>query len=340
MARLIDPPLPLLFKGGRKGILERINQDPPVLFDGALGSRLMQMGLAAGSPPEAWVLERPEAVEAVHREYAAAGSEVLAAVTFGGNRVRLKKCGLEDHLEAINGRAAEIARRAAGDRLYVAGDLGPTGEFFQPLGSLTPGIAEEIYSEQAHILARAGVDFFLLETFYDLREALICLSVCRTVAPQIPAAASLTFKKTKRGFFTEMGDPAGPALAALHEAGAFLVGANCTLEAQGMAELAESLLTPSPDPPLPRLEREEMRLTNPPLPPLVKGGTKETPLLFQPNAGTPQVTPQGIVYPQKPEEFVDCLERIIKLGARAVGGCCGTDGNYIDRLNRRLHRIH
>ncbi len=322
--RNADPPLPPLAKGKKKAIIERIAEGPPLLLDGALGSRLMQMGLPAGLPPEVWILDNSEAVEAVHREYVQAGSEALTAVTFGANRARLLKCGLEAHLEIINRKAVEIARKVAGERVYVAADLGPTGEFLQPLGQLTPERASEIYREQVCILAQAGVDFFLLETFYDLREACLCLAACRLVAPQIPAAASLTFKKTKRGFFTEMGNPALESLKALHDEGAFLVGANCTLEAQGMLELAGSLL-------------------DPPQPPLNKGGIKGIPMIFQPNAGSPQVTTEGIFYPQNAEEFADRIAEIAALGARAIGGCCGTEGGYILEMKKRIqetgHRI-
>jgi 5-methyltetrahydrofolate--homocysteine methyltransferase len=302
-----DPPLPPLFKGGKKEILNRITSGLPLLFDGAIGSRLMQMGLEAGSPPEAWVLERPDQIEVVHREYVEAGSEVIATVTFGANRTRLKKCGLESQLAEINLRAVEIARATAGTEVFVAADLGPTGEFFQPLGNLTLDMAQEIYCEQAHSLAEAGVDFFLLETFYDLQEARICLAACKAVAPQIPVAASMTFKRTKRGFFTEMGNPAAESLRALHDGGAFLVGANCTLEAVGMVELARYL---------------SQRI--------------DFPLLYQPNAGSPQITPEGVVYPQQKEEFAECMAEIIRLGARAVGGCCGTEGSYIFEMKKRI----
>ncbi|RJP75540.1 MAG: methionine synthase I, cobalamin-binding domain-containing protein [Candidatus Zixiibacteriota bacterium] len=288
-------------------VTERLASGPPLLFDGALGSRLIALGLEAGRPPEAWVLDRPEVIEQVHREYAAAGSEVLASVTFGANRLRLRKAGLEERLEEINLRAVDLARRAAGDDAWVGGDMGPTGEFFQPLGPLTPAAADDVFAEQAAVLARAGVDFFLLETHYDLQEALANVRACRRVAPQIPVAATLTFNRTPRGFFTVMGDPAAEALTALFQAGCFLVGANCTLEAAGMLDLARHLTA-------------HLNL----------------PLLLQPNAGSPVVTPAGIVYPQPPDEFCRLVAAMIPLGVRAVGGCCGTDAEYLRRLREML----
>jgi len=284
-------------------ILTRIVSGPPVLFDGAIGSRLIQMGLPAGAPPEAWVLSHPEKVAAVHREYVEAGSEVIAACTFGGNRTRLERAGLADQFIKINTEAVMLARQAAGDRCWIAADMGPTGEFLQPHGPLTPEEAHRIFSEQAEVLSGIGIDLFLLETHYDLREARINLAACLKAAPQIPAAASMTFNRKKKGFFTVMGDEASECLRVMHEEGAFLVGSNCTLEAEGMFELAKELTA-------------KIRI----------------PLLFQPNAGAPQITPEGVVYPQDAATFARHMDEIAKLGARAVGGCCGTDGTYIQAM--------
>jgi 5-methyltetrahydrofolate--homocysteine methyltransferase len=284
-------------------IQRRIASGPPVLFDGAIGSRLIQIGLPAGTPPEAWVLSHPERIAAVHREYVEAGSEVIAACTFGGNRTRLERAGLADQCIKINTEAVMLARQAASGLCWIAADLGPMGEFLQPHGPLTPGEAHRIFLEQADILARAGMDFFLLETHYDLREARICLAACREAAPQIPIAVSMTFNRKKRGCFTVMGDEAAQSLRVLHEEGAFLVGSNCTLESEEMVELAKLLL-----------------------------GEVKAPLLFQPNAGAPQITSEGIHYPQDSATFAHHIGEIAKLGARAVGGCCGTDGTYIKAM--------
>lgn len=288
-------------------ILDRIRQGPPVLFDGALGARLIQMGLPAGSPPEARVLEFPDRIARLHADYAAAGADVMTTCTFGGNRLRLKKASLQDRLAEINRRAVELAREAAGEGLWVAGNMGPTGEFFQPHGSLTEQIASDVFQEQAYLLSEAGVDFFLLETFYDLKETLICLTACRQTASDIPAAVSMTFNHTPRGFFTVMGDSAAEALRNLADEGAFLVGANCTLEAEGMLELAREI-----------------------------SSKLNLPLLFQPNAGSPQITPDGIVYPQGPQEFAGYVAEMLSLKVRAVGGCCGTTADHIAALRAAI----
>lgn len=287
-------------------ITERINSRPPLLLDGALGARLIALGLPAGQAPEVWVLERPDQIEQIHREYADAGSDAVSACTFGANRLRLEKCGLSDQVVLINRKAVELVERSVGGNVYVCGDLGPTGEFFQPHGTLTEEKAREVYEEQVSILSETGVDFFLLETCYDLREALICLEVCRRIAPDIPAGASLTFNDTPRGFFTVMGDPAVESLKALAEKEAFMVGANCTLETKGMLKLAEHI-----------------------------SAEIKTPLVFQANAGNPEITPEGINYPQGPQEFIEFAGELMALGVNVIGGCCGSEPEHI-RAMRRL----
>lgn len=284
-------------------ILDRIGYGPPVLFDGALGARLIQMGLPAGLPPEVWVLEHSDRIVGLHREYATAGADVMTSCTFGANHLRLKKASLQDRMAEINRRAVELARQAAGTDLWVAGNLGPTGEFFQPHGSLTEPIAFDVFQEQAYLLTEAGVDFFLLETFYDLKEAMICLTACRQASPEIPIAVTMTFNRTPRGFFTVMGDPAVEALRTLADEGVFLVGSNCTLEAQGMLELACEM-----------------------------SSKLNFPLLFQANAGSPQITQDGIIYPQGPQEFAGYVAEMLSLKVRAVGGCCGTTAEHIAAL--------
>lgn len=281
-------------------VLDRFNSGPPILFDGAIGSRLISMGLPAGKAPEAWILEHPKRILQVHQEYVQAGADVLTTCSFGANGLRLQKAGLSEHIVRINARAVQTGREAAGKSAFVAGGMGPTGEFLQPHGELTEETARDVFAEQAGILADAGCDFFLLETHYDLKEATICLEACQAAAPQMPIAVTLTFNKTPRGFFTVMGDPAEETLRSLAEQGAFLVGSNCTLETQGMSELAEFLAP---------------RITSP--------------LLFQPNAGSPQITAEGAVYPQSPAEFVRFAQKMLELGVRAIGGCCGTDSRHI-----------
>jgi len=281
-------------------IIERVKKKPPLLFDGGFGSRLIDHGLPSGMAPEAWVMEKPDVIRQLHRDYVSAGSDVIVTCTFGGNRFRLKKAGLDEEIAEVNLKAVELALESASETTYVAADLGPTGEFFEPHGRLTEALAEEVYKEQVSILKSSGIDFFLLETFFDLKEALICLKSCREVAPDIPVGASMTFNQTPRGYFTVMGNAAEASLNELAEKGAFLVGANCTLEAEGMSQLATTLKN-----------------------------TIKAPLLFQANAGSPQITAEGVVYPQGPDEFATWSRKILDMGVAAIGGCCGSTPDHI-----------
>ncbi len=189
-----------------------------VLFDGAMGTMLLGRGLPLGTPPERWVLDRPDEVQAVHEAYVAAGAQVLATCTFGANRVHLARAGLAEHRRTIWNVAVEIARAAAGRGRWVLGDIGP---IWPPVGEASA------HGEQASALAAAGCDGVLLETMTDLDEAALAIAAIRDQTP-LPIVASVAFV------------PATPhrpairrALAAhrLVRAGASAVGANCVLTA-------------------------------------------------------------------------------------------------------------
>lgn len=288
------------------GLLERLQGGPCVLLDGGLGSELIARGLPPGEPPDRWTLTRPGEVAAVHRAYAEAGSEAIHANTFGANRARLARYGLDGRLEELNHAAVRLARQ--GGATYVIADIGPTGEHLPPVGRGDPGAWRRDFAEQARILADAGVDAIHIETMTDVREALIALAALREAAPAIPILASLTFDRKKRGFFTLMGDPAAASLMRLREAGAVVVGANCSITSRDMRDLAEDL-----------------------------HGAVNAPLVFQPNAGMPERTAGGIRYAQAPEEFAEDLAPLLsRAHVAALGGCCGTDPRFIAALRGKM----
>ncbi len=206
-----------------------------LLLDGGMGSLLIAEGLAAGRAPEWWVIERPEPIARAHRAYVEAGADVIHAVTFGANGAKLAAVGLAEREAEVNRRAVELAREAVGEETLVAGDLGPTGKFFPPMGDATVERLEETYLRQVGLLADAGVDLFSIETMYDVREATAAVRAARTTG--LPVLASMTFERRRRGFFTLVGDRVGPSLKALHEAGADAVGINCSLDSEPMVEL-------------------------------------------------------------------------------------------------------
>jgi len=282
--------------------LAELLNDKTVIFDGGLGSMLIAAGLPAGESPEAWNLQRPDAVAEVHRRYYAAGADVVHTNSFGANPIRLADRGLQERAREINRCAAEIARSACPQGRLVAGDIGPTGKMLQPFGELDPQAAEAAFRLQAAALLEAGVDLISIETMFSLGEALLALKAAKSAgAPYV--VASLTFTRSPRGFYTMMGDAIAQAVQALESAGADAIGSNCGLGSADMVDLAAALRAAT-----------------------------QRPILVQPNAGRPETEGDRTVYRQAPAEFAADGLRIKAAGADMLGGCCGTTPEFIHAL--------
>jgi len=265
----------------------------PLLLDGGLGSLLIAQGLAAGQAPEAWAFEHPDRIVAAHRAYVDAGSDIIHAVTFGGSAPKLAAAGLEGRCREVNKTAVALARKACGPNTLVAGDVGPTGKFLPPMGTAAEADFDAAFAEQCTTLAEAGADLISIETMVDLREALA--AVRAAAATGLPVLASMTFDAKKRGFFTIMGDRLVHSLKAMDEAGATVVGFNCSVTSVEMVRMVEEAVA-----------------------------GQDAPVVAQPNAGQPRMTADGVVYDASAERFVADLMAMVKAGARVVGGCCGT----------------
>jgi len=284
-------------------LLERLKKarqsGRPVFWDGAMGTQLIARGLA-GKVPELWNLEKPEVIREIHQAYVQAGSDVIQVNTFGANRLKLKTAGLEGKLKEINRAAVKIAKEAAGARALVAGDFGPTGEMMAPIGNLAPEQAEEIFAEQAEALASAGVDLFSIETMFDLEETKAAIRGLKKAAAGLPVVAEMTFKKTARGFFTMMGVSPKQAVEGMLEAGADVVGANCSIGPDAMVELIKVFR------------------------PLTKA-----PIIAQANAGEPKLVASKEVYDYSAEQFAEFAPLLFSAGADAIGACCGSSPEFI-----------
>jgi 5-methyltetrahydrofolate--homocysteine methyltransferase len=263
-----------------------------------MGTMLMAAGLAPGEAPERWLVARPDVVAGVHRAYVAAGCDAVLTCTFGASSAKLEAAGLAGRAGELNRVAADLARGAAGDRVLVLGDIGPTGLQMPPVGGASPAEVEAALAEQVEALAAAGVDALLVETMYDLREALAAVAAARRSG--LPVLASMTFEARRRGHFTIMGDPLVASVSALADAGAFAVGCNCSVTASVMAGMV-------------REARAAVAL----------------PLLAQPNAGQPRVAASGVTYDATPEAFAAEVLGLVEAGAGLVGGCCGTTPEHI-----------
>jgi len=280
-----------------------------VIFDGAMGTMLMAAGLEAGECPELWNIEKPSLVTGIHRKYYEAGSDVVHTNTFGGNAIKLADKGSSDRMEAINVEAAKLARLACPAGKFVAGDIGPTGKLIKPVGVLAIEDAEEAFFRQAQALIKGGVDLISIETMFSLEEALAALRAVKRLG-DIPVVTALTFNRTKKGFFTIMGEGVTQAVAIFEKEGSDVIASNCSLGSRDMIDLTKEL----------------------------RAATRK-PLLIQPNAGKP-VTQKGVTsYQQTPAEFAQDGKEIKNSGADMIGGCCGTNPEFIRALAEALGNL-
>ncbi|MFQ6069814.1 MAG: homocysteine S-methyltransferase family protein [Candidatus Aminicenantales bacterium] len=274
-----------------------------VLLDGGMGTELIRLGFPQGECPESWNEDRPEIIKQIHKSYYQAGADVVLTNSFGGNKIKLDSHGFGRKCYELNLRAAELANEVKPEGRYVAGSMGPTGKFLKPQGEFTEEEFEEAYAEQARGLADGKADFLLVETQYDLKEALTAFRGARK-ATGLPVFVTITFNLGPRGYFTIMGNSVSDCVAELESQAVPAIGTNCTLDSSQMVELV-------------KLMRKKTEL----------------PLIVQANAGQPQLNPDGTVtYSQGVEDYVQYIPEIIENGANLVGGCCGTTSAYIKRM--------
>jgi len=276
-----------------------------LIADGATGTMLQAAGLPTGVPGEAWVLEQPEEIMRLHRAYLEAGSQIILTTTFGGTRARLKAAGLDVQVAEVNRRAAELARQVAGDDVYVAGDIGPTGEMMVPIGPLTYEAAVELFAEQARALAAGGVDFIYIETMSDLNEAKAAVEGAQQ-ACDLSVFCTLSFDTHGR---TGMGVSPAQAAQALAALGVPAIGANC-------GHAPEEVLDFLP----------QMREVAP-----------EAYLIAKPNAGIPRMVKREVVYDATPEQMAELACQYVELGACIIGTCCGSSPDHIAAIAAAIH---
>lgn len=253
-------------------------------------------GLEPGRVPEAWVLEHPDAIRALHKSYVDAGANVILTCSFGGNRYRLENDGLSGRVVEINRRAAELAREIAGDEVFVAGDMGPTGQLLKPFGPLTPEKVSEAYAEQAIGLVAGGADFLLLETMSDLGEAKAAITGVRETT-DLPIICTFSFDSHGRTMMGLKPETVAREIGPLVEG----VGANCGRDPEEYIAFIETMRQAAP----------------------------EAIIWVKPNAGLPHLVDDAVVYDATPAKMAHVALKLREAGAQIVGGCCGTTPEHV-----------
>lgn len=286
----------------KKEFREFVNKGP-IILDGATGTNLMAAGMPIGVCPEAWILEHKNVLLNLQRGYVEAGTHIVYAPTFTGNRIKLEEYGLADRITEINTELVKLSREAVGDKALVAGDMTMTGQQLFPLGELMFEELVEVYKEQASILDKAGADLFVVETMMSLQECRAAVLAIKEVSDK-PIMVTLTYNEDGRTLY---GTPPEAAVVVLQSLGVDVIGINCST---GPMEMVE--------------------------PVKIMAEYATIPILAKPNAGLPELVDGETVYRMTPEEFAEAGAALVEAGAAIVGGCCGTTPEHIATLAEKV----
>ena len=286
----------------KKDFLEYL-KDNVALFDGAMGTELYNRGIFINTCFDELNLTKPDIIKEIHEAYINAGANVIETNTFGANRIKLQKYGLEDKVEAINREGVRIAIDASGDQVYVAGAVGPLNEKLKPVGTLSKEEAISVFDEQCRILVENGVDLLIIETFTDLEMIELAIGVIKKNY-NIPVIAQMTILNDGNSFY---GTPPHYFAKRISDAGADCVGINCNVGPKVMLEAIEKITT-----------------------------VIHIPVSVMPNAGIPQNVEGRNIYLATPGYFGEYAMRFIKAGASIIGGCCGTTPEFIREMSKAI----
>ena len=284
-----------------KSFLSRITNNEHLVADGATGSNLIDRGLPSGATVETWVLEQPEKIIQLHKDFISCGAEIILTSTFGATSIRLKGSQLVGKTDYINRKAVELAQTAAaGTQTYIAGSLGPVGQLIKPYGPLSTDEVQAAYAEQARAISEAGADLLVIETQFDLREIKAAIYGARSVSA-LPLVISLSYDRGKR---TMMGVSPGQAGKELEGLPVDLIGINC---GRSLEENFQNLI--------------DLRQVT------------SKPIWYKPNAGLPHIDAQSKTeYDTTPKVMGEQVLTWLDAGAQIVGGCCGTSPDHLKEI--------
>jgi 5-methyltetrahydrofolate--homocysteine methyltransferase len=282
---------------------DRLQAGDVLVADGATGTNLQAVGLPPGASPEEWVFDQPDRIRGLQRSFVEAGSDLILTCTFGGTRIRLKESRYADRAAELNRRAVELAREAANDRTLIGGSLGPLGSLLKPFGPIEYAEAVAAYAEQAQALSESGVDVLVIETHFALEEAQAAVEGARQVS-QLPLVVSFSYD---RGVRTMMGVKPAQAAEKFKSLGVTAIGANCGTTLENMEKIVREYAA-------------------------TLAAAQSGPFIWaKPNAGLPSVEAATgrSVYSVTPEQMGEFARRYVEIGARVVGGCCGSTPAHV-----------
>jgi 5-methyltetrahydrofolate--homocysteine methyltransferase len=290
--------------------LERLNAKEILVADGATGSNLQKMGLKPGQAPEDLVIDNPEILLKLENMFVEAGSDIILTCTFGGTRMRMKDSKYQDRAPEVNTRAAELARKAASARtgVMVAGSMGPVGALIKPYGPLEAEEVKVTFAEQAIALTEGGVDLLVIETMFSFEETTAAYEGARS-ATDLPIVVSFSYD---RGTRSMMGVKPKDVMIKYTAMGANIIGANCGTMLENMESIIKEYADTVPN----------------------------FPLWAKPNAGVPRmdVQTEKAIYDMGPEDMALFAKKYVALGAKIVGGCCGSTPEHIAAIAKAVKK--
>jgi homocysteine S-methyltransferase len=291
-------------------LLERLEKGP-ILCDGGMGSLIFARGVPYQQCYEELNVTQPDFIQQIHRDYIAAGAEIIETNTFGGNRYRLARHNLENRVREFNLKGAKIAKEArdiSGEIVMVAGSIGPLGQVSGSGGGLTSEQIQEAFCEQIEALMEGGVDLLIFETFYDFIEMKLALEIARKLT-NMPIVAQMTFIEDGTTF---SGNTPAQVVQMLIDGGADVVGVNCHIGPQGTLSVLGQMVTSAPE------------FHN---------------FSAQPNAGAPIRAEGRMLYQATPEYFARLVPEFLGLGVKILGGCCGTTPEHIAAMRHAIDSL-